>query len=224
MKNAFTTCFASTGFSGVFWSLATCHWDWRWWKYDVRVTAFSASSISGCVIEVSLAKGIWTIYKAHGGLPLSPYRAAVVKDEKPFLFRYFIYFSKQANVTSQFWLKWLFSICILCIISQTLSKRGFKKASWLLSWKSSGISAVRYSTFCSGTARAPWEPGQPTVLPVPAVSITINCLWTAPIITSIIYRPAHLMGFFAGSNFSVDGQQIMTAGSVPREYREGVWM
>lgn len=46
--------------------------------------AFSASSISGSVIEVSLAKGIRAIYKAHGGLPLSPYHAALVKDEKPF--------------------------------------------------------------------------------------------------------------------------------------------
>lgn len=98
MKNAFTTCFASTGFSGVFWSLATCHWDWSRWKYDVRVTAFSASSVPGCVIEVSLAKGIWAIYKAHGGLPLSPYHAAGVKDEKPF-------FYLVAGWTSQFWLK-----------------------------------------------------------------------------------------------------------------------
>lgn len=33
------------------------------------------------------------------------------------------------------------------------------------------------------------------LLPASPVSITINCLWTAPIITSIIRGPAHLMGF-----------------------------
>lgn len=58
MKNAFTTCFALTGFSGGFWSLATCHLDWSRWKYDVQVMAFSASSICCCVIEAGLAKGI----------------------------------------------------------------------------------------------------------------------------------------------------------------------
>lgn len=71
MKNAFTTCFALTGFSGGFWSLATCQWDWSRWKYDVQVMAFSASSICCCVIEVVLAKGIWAIYKALGGLRTS---------------------------------------------------------------------------------------------------------------------------------------------------------
>lgn len=70
---------------------------------------------------------------------------------------------------------------------------------------------MSYSTFWSGALQAPGEHGQPAELPAPPVSITINCLWTAPIITSIIRCPAHLMGFFANYNFSVDGQGIMTA-------------
>lgn len=80
MKNAFTTCFALTGFSGGFWSLATCHWDCSWWKYDVQVMAFSASSICCSVIEAGLVKGIWAINKAQGGLGASTYCTAVVKD------------------------------------------------------------------------------------------------------------------------------------------------
>lgn len=81
MKNAFTTCFALTGFSGRFWSLATCHSDWSWWKYDVQVMAFSASSICCCVIEAGLAEGIWAINKAQGGLGASTYCTAVVKEK-----------------------------------------------------------------------------------------------------------------------------------------------
>lgn len=63
--------------------------------------AFSASSISSCVIEVSLAKGIRAICKAHDGLPLSPYHAAIVKNEKPFLFSGLVifFFFKQANIS-----------------------------------------------------------------------------------------------------------------------------
>lgn len=67
MKNAFTTCFALTGFSGRFSSLATCHLDWSSWKYDVRVTAPSAGSISYSVMEVSFGRGIQAINKAQGG-------------------------------------------------------------------------------------------------------------------------------------------------------------
>lgn len=50
---------------GGFWSLATCHWDWSWWKYDVQVMAFSAGSICCCVIEVVLANRIWAINKTQ---------------------------------------------------------------------------------------------------------------------------------------------------------------
>lgn len=108
MKNAFTTCFASTGFSGVFRSLATCHWDCSWWKYDVRVTAFSASSISCCVIEVSSAEGIWAICNAPGGLPVSPHNTAAVKDEKPFLLSglVILIFFKKPALTRQSRFKW----------------------------------------------------------------------------------------------------------------------
>lgn len=86
MKNAFTTCFALTGFSGRFWSLATCHSDWSWWKYDVQVMAFSGSSICCCVIEAGLAKGIWAINKAQGGLGASTCCTALVKRKKPITF------------------------------------------------------------------------------------------------------------------------------------------
>lgn len=44
------------------------------------------------MIEVSLAKGIWAISKAHGGLQLSPYHTAVVKDEKALLFSGWVIF------------------------------------------------------------------------------------------------------------------------------------
>lgn len=60
MKNTFTTCFALTGFSGGFGSLATCHYNWSRWKYALDM-AFFASSICCCVIEVVLASGIWTV-------------------------------------------------------------------------------------------------------------------------------------------------------------------
>lgn len=89
MKNAFTTCFALTGFSGRFWSLATCHLDWSWWKYDVQVMAFSASSICCCVIEVSLAKGIWAINKAQGGLGASTYCIALLLSKIKTELRFF---------------------------------------------------------------------------------------------------------------------------------------
>lgn len=83
MKNAFTTCFALTGFSGRFWSLATCHLDWSWWKYDVQVMAFSASSICCCVIEVSLTKRTWAINKAHGGLTASTHSTEKYRTSSP---------------------------------------------------------------------------------------------------------------------------------------------
>lgn len=57
MKNAFTTCFALTGFSGRSGSLACCHMNWSWWKYDVPVMALSASSICCCVIESGSGEG-----------------------------------------------------------------------------------------------------------------------------------------------------------------------
>lgn len=183
MKNAFTTCFALTGFSGGFWSLATCHLDWSWWKYDVQVMAFSASSICCSVIEAGLVKGIWAINKAWGGLGASTYCTAAVKDKNLLLF-----FSEWSRKCPFIWLKAEY----YCLI---LSKKKKEKCG-IFGYNSSSIYAVCYSTFWSGAPRAPRKLGQPAELPTPPVSITINCLWTAPIITSIIRCPAHLMGFF----------------------------
>lgn len=76
--------------------MATCHSDWSRWKYDVQVMAFSASSICCCVIEAGLAKGIWAINKAQGGLGASTYCTAVVKEKNLYLF-FFLPVNKAEN-------------------------------------------------------------------------------------------------------------------------------
>lgn len=180
MKNAFTTCFALTGFSGRFWSLATCHSDGSWWKYDVQVMAFSSGSICCCVIEANLVKGIWAINKAQGGLGASTYSTAVAKEKN--------FFSANKSDNS-FLFGWKLSIFDSFLFQ-------FKtKLTYIFFARRAEVYAMSYSTFWSGAFRAPGELGQLAELSPSLASITINCLWTAPIITSIIRCPAHLMGF-----------------------------